>query len=258
LKPSSVEGQSVSSIRETEVIVDETDGRTLPDPIKALIPTVNIAPAKGWPEGARPTAPSGLEVKAFATGLDHPRWLYVLPNGDVLVAESNAPTDRPEEGKGIKGMIYREVQYRAGAGMPSADRITLVGSTDRGGAASKSVFLKHLHSPIGMALVGRDLYVANTDAIMRFSLFRRRRRNHRSWRQGRGSAGWSDQSSLGEERDREPRRLAPLCHGRLQQQCGRERSRQRGEPRRHTGGRAVIRQDEVVCLGLAQPERPRL
>src|SRR5579864_7085455 len=71
---------------------------TLPDPIKALIPTVHIAPAKGWPEGAKPTAASGLDVKALATGLDHPRWLYVLPNGDVLVAESNAPADRPEEG----------------------------------------------------------------------------------------------------------------------------------------------------------------
>jgi glucose/arabinose dehydrogenase len=142
---------------------------TLPDPIKALIPTVHIAPAKGWPEGAKPKAASGLDVKALATGLDHPRWLYVLPNGDVLVAESNAPADRPEEGKGIKGMIYREVQYRAGAGVPSADRITLLRGTDAGGAASKSVFLKNLHSPIGMALVGHNLYVANTDAIMRFT-----------------------------------------------------------------------------------------
>ena len=64
---------------------------TLPQPVKRLIPTVNIAPAKGWPQGGMPTAMAGLTVMPFATGLDHPRWVYVLPNGDVLVAESNAP-----------------------------------------------------------------------------------------------------------------------------------------------------------------------
>jgi glucose/arabinose dehydrogenase len=140
---------------------------TLPEPVKSLVPTVNIAYAEGWPEGGKPTPASGLEVDAFATGLDHPRWLYVLPNGDVLVAESNAPADRPEDGKGIKGKIYREVQSLAGAGAPSADRITLLHDNGNGGI-SKSVFLQGLHSPIGMALVGDDLYVANSDAIMRF------------------------------------------------------------------------------------------
>ena len=111
---------------------------------------------------------AGLTVNAFAAGLDHPRWIEVLPNGDVLVAESNAPANRPEEGKGIKGMIYKEVQSRAGAGVPSADRITLLRNTNATGVATKTVFLKNLHSPIGMALIGSDLYVANTDAIMRF------------------------------------------------------------------------------------------
>jgi glucose/arabinose dehydrogenase len=139
---------------------------TLPEPTKSLMPTVHIAFAKGWPEGSAPTAASGLAVVALASWLDHPRWLYVLTNGDVLVAESNAPADRPEEGKGIKGKVYQEVQSLAGAGVPSADRITLLRPDHNG--ATKSVFLQGLHSPIGMALVGNDLYVANTDGIMRF------------------------------------------------------------------------------------------
>jgi glucose/arabinose dehydrogenase len=137
----------------------------IPAPTKDLIPTIHIAPAKGWPQGGKPTAASGLEVTTFATGLQHPRWLYVLPNGDVLVAETNAP-ERPEEGKGIKGMIYKAVQKRAGAGVPSANRITLL--HDNGGtAAAKSVFLENLHSPFGMALIGGALYIANANAIVR-------------------------------------------------------------------------------------------
>src|SRR5436190_18720522 len=139
---------------------------TLPEPRKNIFPTVHIAPAKGWQDGAKPKAANGLEVTPFATGLQHPRWLYVLPNGDVLVAESNGPP-RPDDAKGIKGFIYRKVQERAGAGVPSANRITLLRATGSG-VASKTVFLKDLNSPFGMALVGNDLYVANTDAIVRF------------------------------------------------------------------------------------------
>jgi glucose/arabinose dehydrogenase len=139
---------------------------TLPDPTRSLLPTVDIAHAIGWPDGGKPTPAGGLSVSAFATGLDHPRWLHVLPNGDVLVAESNAP-ERPEEGKGIKGVIYEMAQKRAGAGVPSANRIVLL--RDNGsGVAAKTVFLKGLNSPFGMALVGNDLYVANTDAVIRF------------------------------------------------------------------------------------------
>jgi glucose/arabinose dehydrogenase len=141
----------------------------IPEPNKSLIPTVNIAVAKGWPGGDKPTATSGLVVTAFANGLDHPRWIYVLPNGDVLVAETNAPK-RPEEGKGIKGWIMQAVQKRAGAGVPSADRITLLRDADGDGVAeTRSVFLKDLHSPFGMALIGHDFYVANANAIMRFT-----------------------------------------------------------------------------------------
>lgn len=141
----------------------------IPQPNKSLIPTVNIAPAEGWRDNGKPTPASGLAVNALAKNLDHPRWLYVLPNGDVLVAESNAPK-RPEEGKGIKGFIYKTVQKWAGAGVPSADRITLLRDTDGDGRAdTHTVFIKGLHSPFGMVLIGSDLYVANTDAVMRFN-----------------------------------------------------------------------------------------
>ena len=140
----------------------------LPPPNATLIPTVNIAPATGWPEGTMPVPAPGLRVTTFASGLDHPRWLLVLPNGDVLVAESNAPP-KPDESKGIRNWIMRLVMDRAGAGVPSANRITLLRDTDGDGVADqRSVFLEGLNSPFGMALVGNDLYVANTDAVVRF------------------------------------------------------------------------------------------
>ena len=140
---------------------------TLPQPKSSLIPTVNIAPAKGWPDGVMPTAMAGLTVTALAAGLDHPRWVYVLPNGDVLVAESNAPP-KPEDGKGIKGKIMKMVMAKAGAGVPSANRITLLRDADGDGKAElRTVFLENLNSPFGMALVGNDLYIANSDAVVR-------------------------------------------------------------------------------------------
>jgi glucose/arabinose dehydrogenase len=141
----------------------------IPAPTRTLIPTVEIAPAKGWADNAKPVAASGLAVTAFATGLDHPRWLYVLPNGDVLVAETNAPSNRPDDSKGVKGFAYRTVQKWAGAGVASANRITLLRRENGRDAASKSTFLENLNSPYGMVLVGSDLYIANTDAVMRFA-----------------------------------------------------------------------------------------
>ncbi|OGA95857.1 MAG: sorbosone dehydrogenase [Burkholderiales bacterium RIFCSPHIGHO2_12_FULL_61_11] len=141
---------------------------TLPPPKTTLIPTVNIAPARGWPEGVMPTPMSGLAVTALASGLDHPRWVVVLPNGDVLVAESNAPA-KPERGFSIKGWIMGAVMKKAGAGVPSANRITLLRDADGDGRAeTRTVFLQNLNSPFGMALVGKDFYVANTDAVLRF------------------------------------------------------------------------------------------
>ncbi|MEO8158284.1 MAG: sorbosone dehydrogenase family protein [Betaproteobacteria bacterium] len=140
----------------------------LPPPKHTLLPTVNIAPAIGWPAGATPVAAAGLTVSAYASGLDHPRWLYVLPNGDVLVAETNAPP-KPEDGKGLRGWIMKKVMKRAGAGTPSANRIILLRDVDGDGIAeTRTVFLEGLHSPFGMALIGDALYVANSDAIIRF------------------------------------------------------------------------------------------
>ena len=140
----------------------------LPEPNKTLMPTVNIAPAIGWPDGAKPVAASGTQVTAFADGLDHPRWLYVLPNGDVLVAETNAPP-KPDDGKGIKGWVMKKVMGRAGAGVPSPNRITLLRDKDQDGIAeTRTVFLENLNSPFGMTLVGNDLYVADTDRLLRF------------------------------------------------------------------------------------------
>ncbi|WJK11602.1 PQQ-dependent sugar dehydrogenase [Pseudomonas fluorescens] len=141
----------------------------LPEPNKTLIPTVNIAPAIGWPAGAKPTAAAGTQVAAFAENLDHPRWLYVLPNGDVLVAETNAPP-KPEDGKGIRGWVMKKVMGRAGAGVPSPNRITLLRDADHDGVAeTRTVFLQNLNSPFGMTLVGNDLYVADTDRLLRFN-----------------------------------------------------------------------------------------
>ena len=141
---------------------------TLPAPKHSWIPTVNIATAIGWSQGGKPVAANGLSVAAFATGLDHPRSLYVLPNGDVLVAETNAPP-KPDDSKGIKGWVAKKVMGRAGANTPSANRITLLRDTDGDGKAeTRTVFLAELNSPFGMVLVGNNFYVANSDAIVRF------------------------------------------------------------------------------------------
>lgn len=142
----------------------------LPASEKSLVPTVNIAPAKGWPSGVKPNAPQGFTVSAYASGLDHPRWLYVLPNGDVLVAETDAPA-RPDDMKGVKGLVMKEVMKKAGSGRhPSANRITLLrGLNADGSAAMKKAFMTNLNSPFGMALIDNHFYVADTDAIRRFS-----------------------------------------------------------------------------------------
>ena len=149
--------------------VDQGSGPqpTLPPPQHRLIPTIEIATATGWPAGSMPTAAKGLAVNAFATDLDHPRWLYVLPNGDVLVAETNAPP-KPDDGKGFKGAVMKSAMKRAGAAIPSANRITLLRDRDGDGIAeTRTVFLAGLNSPFGMALVGNTFYVADSDAVVR-------------------------------------------------------------------------------------------
>jgi glucose/arabinose dehydrogenase len=140
----------------------------LPQPTRSLIPTINVVTATGWAADEKPVAAEGMEVTAFARALEHPRWLYVLPNGDVLVAETNAPT-RPEDSKGIKGWFFKHYQKKAGGAAPSANRITLLRDADGDGIAeTRSVFLAGLSSPFGMVLVGNTFYVANTDALVRF------------------------------------------------------------------------------------------
>jgi glucose/arabinose dehydrogenase len=142
---------------------------TLPPPVSRLIPTVHVAEAIGWANGATPQAAPGMQVAAFARDLDHPRWLQVLPNGDVLVAETNAPP-KPDDGQGIKGWLMGLFMQRAGAAVPSANRITLLRDTDGDGVADlRTLLLDGLHSPFGMALIDNNLYVADSDAVLRFS-----------------------------------------------------------------------------------------
>jgi glucose/arabinose dehydrogenase len=139
----------------------------LPPPRQRMIPTVVVAHAVGWPEGRKPKAADGLKVERFAEGLDHPRWLYVLPNGDVLVAETNTPP-QPEQ-TGVSAWITKAVMRWVGAGVPSPNRIVLLRDSDGDGAAdTKSTLLSGLNSPFGMALVGDALYIADTDAVLRF------------------------------------------------------------------------------------------
>ena len=139
----------------------------LPAPEKRLIPTVNIAPAKGWPDNTLPAVPAGFALTALARGLDHPRWVYVLPNGDVLVAESNAPP-KPKEDRSLRGMAMKFVMKRAGAGVPSANRITLLRDADGDGVAeTRNIFMQDLNSPFGMVLVGNELFIANADAVVK-------------------------------------------------------------------------------------------
>jgi glucose/arabinose dehydrogenase len=139
----------------------------LPPPRTSLIPVVKVARAVGWPEGTTPTPAEGLAVSAYATGLEHPRWVYVLPNGDALIAESNAPP-KPKE-KGIRAWFMRKYFKKAGAAVPSADRITLLRDANCDGIAeTRSIILQNLKSPFGMVLVDSTLYVATAEAVVRF------------------------------------------------------------------------------------------
>lgn len=141
---------------------------TLPEPTRSLIPTIRVAKATHWLAGATPVAAPGLSVMAFAGGLEHPRWLLVLPNNDVLVAETNAP-HRPDDANGIRGWFFKRFQKKAGGAVPTADRITLLRDTNGDGIADRRfVLLDSLESPFGMVLVGTDLIVANSNALVRF------------------------------------------------------------------------------------------
>ncbi|WP_375390637.1 PQQ-dependent sugar dehydrogenase [uncultured Sphingomonas sp.] len=134
-------------------------------PRTQVLPTINVADVVGWGKGETPTPAAGLKVQAFAAGLDHPRWLYRLPNGDVLVAESNSPT---RGGGGITGWVMRHLISKAGAGGASPNRIVLLRDADGDGVAeTRTTFMTGLNSPYGMALLGDQLYIGDTDALVR-------------------------------------------------------------------------------------------
>ena len=139
----------------------------LPEPHEYLLPPMSVPKATDWKAGEMPTVSAGLKVEALATGLEHPRTLYTLPNGDVLVVESNSPGTEPFR---PKDFIAGTVKARAGAAAKGGNRITLLREADGDGKAEhRTVFIDHLYSPYGIVLVGDTLYVANTDAILAFN-----------------------------------------------------------------------------------------
>lgn len=139
----------------------------LPPPEISLIPTVNVANASSWPKDKKPKTHENFEINVFSADLSHPRWLYMLPNGDILVAETNKPSSNKT--KELKEIIAGYFMKKAGAGVESPDRIILLRDSDHDGRADmKSIFLDNLNSPFGMTLIGNELYIANTDALWRF------------------------------------------------------------------------------------------
>jgi glucose/arabinose dehydrogenase len=143
----------------------------LPDPQQYLFPPMNLAKVVGWKPGETPTVAQGLKIEALATGLQHPRSLYVLPNGDILVVESKGPGVEPitRPKTIVMNLIESLVTSGGSGGDEPSNRITLLRDANGDGKPeTQTVFLDHLSSPFGAALVGSDLYIANTDAIMRY------------------------------------------------------------------------------------------
>jgi glucose/arabinose dehydrogenase len=140
----------------------------LAEPRTTTLPTVNVARGEGWPAGKTPAAAEGLKVNEFAGGLTHPRWLLVLPNGDVLAAEADGPgTDK--SGGNLRGRIQKMLMRKAGAGGASANRISLLRDANGDGVADlKTPLLTGLYSPFGMALANGELFVANADGIVAY------------------------------------------------------------------------------------------
>src|ERR1700741_4072504 len=133
---------------------------------QGAIPTLKMPTARGWADGQKPQAAPGLQVNAFATGLDHPRWIDVLPNGDVLVAESTQVAGPP---RSVFHYAMQATMRRANALGVSANRITLLRDKDGDGVAEiRGAFMEGLNQPFGMALVGDTFYVGNTDGVVAF------------------------------------------------------------------------------------------
>lgn len=163
-------GVILLSLEQATVAIEAQYGPApkLPPPDPRPLPTVNQARAEPWQQGEMPTAAHGYAVTQFAEGLDHPRWLHVLPNGDVLVAESNKPPQE-ESSMGIRRWAAQIVMSSAGANTPSANRISILRDADGDGIAElKRPFITGLFSPFGMALLDGKLYVANANGIVAF------------------------------------------------------------------------------------------
>jgi glucose/arabinose dehydrogenase len=141
----------------------------LPEPQQYLFPPMHLAKVVGWKQGEAPTVAPGLKIDALAQGLQHPRSIYVLPNGDILVVESKSPNVQPIQRPKDIVMGVVESWVTSGGDTGESNRITLLRDENGDGKPeTRSVLLDHLASPFGVALVGSDLYVANTDAIVRY------------------------------------------------------------------------------------------
>ena len=138
----------------------------LPEPHQYLFPPMHLSSVLGWKQGEKPIVAAGLKVEAVATGLQHPRSVYVLPNGDVLIVESKAPPAPPISRP--KDLVMQWMEAQTTSTNQKSNRITLVRDPDGGGSERRSIFLENLSSPFGVALIGNDLYVADTDAIVRY------------------------------------------------------------------------------------------
>jgi len=142
----------------------------LKGPQKGLIPTVGVPDVVGWPAGASPKAPPGFTVTRYAEGLDHPRWLLTLPNGDVLAAlSSSEPSKADKTNQGVKGFFQKLLMKKVGSAKPSPNKIVLLRDADGDGVAeTRTDFATGLKQPFGMTLVGGLLYVANSDGVVAF------------------------------------------------------------------------------------------
>jgi len=154
----------------TDPLVGFGPNPTLPAPQSSLIPQTDVPSVVGWAAGTAPKALPGFTVTRYAEGLEHPRWLLALPNGDVLVAEAAAPTSEGDKtNTGIRGWAQKLLMKRVQSAVPSPDKIVLLRDADGDGVAEmRTVFAQGLTSPFGMTLVGETLYVANADGVVSF------------------------------------------------------------------------------------------
>ncbi len=229
------------------------DAPTIPEAKPQGVPTLKMPTARGWSAGQAPTAAPGLKVNAFAAGLKHPRWIYVLPNGDVLTAE--ALTEPGGVRTAFDYAIYATMKRAAAVG-PSPNRITLLRDADGDGVAEmREPFLVGLNQPFGMALLGDDFYVGNTDGVVAFPYADGATRITAA---GRRVADFKPGGHWTRSLLAESGRAAALCRGRLAQQHRRERHGGRGGPRLRLRARSRDRRGPGLRVRPAQPRGPRL